>query len=171
MNEVVDNCGCGIAEVQRVQQKPMQSGEGQSMRPARDEGWVHTSAARLQVLIAQVLPPLAAHPRMAVRTALAQGQPAALNPVLYLPLLLTLYARPVSHGRLVSCQKVFTERTVPLLTLRNHMRCYTIIVQAACIAAATGQARGSLSKLHTAVTMMAGIAIILQPLQCLSKNT
>ncbi|DBA77508.1 hypothetical protein WJX77_009976 [Trebouxia sp. C0004] len=60
-------------EVQQVQQKAMQSGQGQSMRPARDEAWVQTSAARLQVLIAQVLPPLAAHPRMAVRTALAQA--------------------------------------------------------------------------------------------------
>ncbi|KAL0049229.1 hypothetical protein WJX82_009193 [Trebouxia sp. C0006] len=60
-------------EVQQVQQKPMQSGQGQSMRPARDRAWVQTSAARLQVLIAQVLPPLAAHPRMAVRTALAQA--------------------------------------------------------------------------------------------------
>ncbi len=130
VNEVVDDCGSGIAEVQQVQQvqqKPMQSGEGQSMRPARDEAWVQTSAARLQVLMAQVLPPLAAHPRMAVRTALAQGQPAALHPVLYL----TLYARPVSHGRLVSCQKVFTEQTVPLLTLRNHERCYITNVQAA----------------------------------------
>ena len=97
--ELVENCDFEIAEVQQVQQKPMQSGQGQSMRPARDRAWVQTSAARLQVLIAQVLPPLAAHPRMAVRTALAQGQPAALHPVLYLPLLLTLYARPVSHGR------------------------------------------------------------------------
>jgi len=93
------DCGSAIAEVQQVQQKPMQSGQGQGMRPARDKAWVQTSAARLQLLIAQVLPPLAAHPRMAVRTPLAQGQPAALHPVLYLPLLLTLYARPVSHGR------------------------------------------------------------------------
>ena len=115
----MDDCGSGIAEVQQVQQKPMQSGQGQSMRPARDKTWVQTSAARLQLLIAQVLPPLAAHPRMAVRTALAQGQPAALHPVLYLSLLLTLYARPVSHGRLVYCQKVFTECTVPLLTLAH----------------------------------------------------
>ncbi|DBA68248.1 TPA: hypothetical protein ACH3X2_013864 [Trebouxia sp. C0005] len=60
-------------EVQQVQQQPMQSGQGQSMRPARDKAWVRTSAARLQVLIAQVLPPLAAHPRVAVRTALAQA--------------------------------------------------------------------------------------------------
>ena len=70
VNEVVDDCGSGIAE---VQQKSMQSGQGQSMRPARDKAWVQTSAARLQVLIAQVLPPLAAHPRVAVRTAFAQG--------------------------------------------------------------------------------------------------
>lgn len=86
---LVDDCGFEIAEVQQVQQKPTQSGQGQSMRPVRDKAWVQTSAARLQVLIAQVLPPLAAHPRMGVRTALAQGQPAALHPVLYLPLLLT----------------------------------------------------------------------------------
>lgn len=33
-----------------------------------------TSAARLQTLIAQALPPLSAHPRTAVRAALAQGQ-------------------------------------------------------------------------------------------------
>lgn len=44
------------------------------MRPARDKAWVTTSAARLQILISQALPPLAAHPRTAVRTALAQGQ-------------------------------------------------------------------------------------------------
>lgn len=84
VSEVVGNCGSGIAEVQQVQQKAMQSGQGQSMRPARDKAWVQISAARLQVLIAQVLPPLTAHPKMAVRTALAQGQPTALHPVLYL---------------------------------------------------------------------------------------
>ncbi len=72
-NEMVGDCGSGIAEVQQVLQKPMQSGQGQSMRPARDKAWLQTSAARVQVLIAQVLPPLAAHPRIAVRIALAQG--------------------------------------------------------------------------------------------------
>ncbi len=43
------------------------------------------------------------------------------------------------QGRLVYVQKVFTECTVPLLTLQTHMRGYLTVVQTACIAAATGQ--------------------------------
>jgi len=43
------------------------------------------------------------------------------------------------HGRLVYCQKVSTECTVPLLTLHTHMHCFITVVQTAFIAAATGQ--------------------------------
>ena len=66
---------CVIVCAAGAQQQPA---AGSSMRCNRSKDWTDHTGFRLTGLIGHALPPLAAHPRTAVRLALAQG---ALHPL------------------------------------------------------------------------------------------
>lgn len=124
--------GCGGAGAQQQRPAP-----GSSLRCKRTKKWTQTTRLRLTGLIAQALPPLAAHPRTAVRVALAQGAPSCIlstHRLLTLPatacisatvipsckLKITLSRRCTQASECLSSRRLQRHRSCPLAAGRRN---------------------------------------------------
>lgn len=98
---------------------------GSSMRCNRSKDWIHHTTCRLTGLIGQALPPLAAHPRTAVRVALAQGAPP-LQLTYNIHLYILLAAHPRTAVRAAPAKVHPLAASVPITSHLTYSWLHTI---------------------------------------------